>query len=309
MIEVYIGKIIKQKRLELGYTQEQLCQGICEPISISRIERGLQNPSKHLLDALMQRLGMPSDRYYALLSKNEQEISDLQKEIISCNTRRDYERGLAKISELEAITDPEDTLVWQFILRSKVILGKKEGEQIVPYSFEEELEILFQAIRLTSPHFDIENICEGLYTLDEVKIINQIACSYSDQQDHKTAIDIYYQLLKYIQKHFQNILQSGGLLPLVAYNYSRELNLVKRYQDSIEIAQLGWKACITYGQYRYLPNIITTIAECYHFLGDDEKSKDYYKQAYYIHKALDNQRSIKIITSEVREYFGTDFQF
>lgn len=309
MQKYFIGDIIKNRRQELKLTQEQICEGICEPVTISRLENGRQTPSMNTLRVLLQRLGLPEDKYYALISKHEIQIDDLKTEVVSANVLKDSQRGLEKIEELEKIADPNDTLLQQFILRSKVLLGKRENGKIVPYPFEEELELLYQAIHLTSPRFDIDSIYEGIYSVDEVKVINQIACSYSDQQDHKTAIDIYYQLLKYIQKHFQNILQSGGLLPLVAYNYSRELNIVKRYQDSIEIAQLGWKACITYGQYHYLPNIIATIAECYHFLGDDEKSKNYYKQAYYIHKALDNQRSIKIITSEVQEYFGTDFQF
>ena len=90
MNEVHIGKIIKQKRLELGYTQEKLCEGICEPMSISRIERGLQNPSKNMLDALSQRLGLPTERCFIFLSKNEQIISDLKIEITSCNTLKNY---------------------------------------------------------------------------------------------------------------------------------------------------------------------------------------------------------------------------
>ena len=159
------------------------------------------------------------------------QISDLQTEIVSCNVFKDSQRGLPKIAELEELADPDDHLLHQFILRSKVLLGKKENEQIIPYTYEEKLDMLFEAIRLTAPNFDIDAIYEGLYSIDEVKVINQIATVYSDLKQHKKAIDIYYQLLKYIKKHFQNILQSGGLLPLVAFNYARELDLVGRYRD------------------------------------------------------------------------------
>ena len=40
MREVFIGDYIKQKRLDAGMTQAQLCEGICEPITISRLENG-----------------------------------------------------------------------------------------------------------------------------------------------------------------------------------------------------------------------------------------------------------------------------
>ena len=42
MKEIFLGEFIKQRRLELGLTQEQLCEGICEPMTISRIENGRQ---------------------------------------------------------------------------------------------------------------------------------------------------------------------------------------------------------------------------------------------------------------------------
>ena len=309
MKEFPIGEVIRQRRIELGLTQEELCEGIYEPPTMSRIETGRQTPSRTKLNVLLQRLGLPDDRYYALLSDNETKIADLQKEIVSCNVLGKEKKGLEMINELEEIADPQDTTIQQFILRSKVILGKLENGEIKPYSFEQKLEILFQAIHLTSPRFNIEEIDRGLYGLDEVKVINQIALTYSRNDEHKKAIDIYYQLLRYIKKHFQNILQSGGLLPLVCYNYARELDLVKRYEDALEIAQLGWQACVQYGQYRNLPVIIALMAECYHFLNDDNKRIEYYRQAYYIHKAIGNEKSIGVIMSETKKYFGNDFSF
>ena len=309
MKNYFIGELIQRRRKELNLTQEQLAEGICEPVTISRLENGRQTPSMNKLRALLQRLDLPEDKYYALLSKNEMQIADLQTEIVSANVLRDSQRGLDKIRELEQIADPEDTLLQQFILRSRALLGKEVDGQIVPYSLPEKLEMLFQAIRLTAPNFDIEEIHNGLYSIDEAKVINQIAQVYSNLGQHNQAIDIYYQLFKYIKKHFQNILQSGGLLPLVAYNYARELDLVGRYADAIEIAQLGWKACTQYGQYHTLPSTIAMIAECFHFLGEDDKSKDYYRQAYYVYKAIGNTVDLQIIVSEIHEYFGESFIF
>ncbi len=38
MKEVFLGEVIRQRRLELGLTQEELCEGICEPMTISRLK-------------------------------------------------------------------------------------------------------------------------------------------------------------------------------------------------------------------------------------------------------------------------------
>lgn len=305
----FIGEIIRQKRTELGLKQCQLCEGICEPTTMSRIESGKQMPGLNTLKNLLQRLGLSDERYYALVSKNEMQIADLQTEIVSANVFKDSQRGLPKIAELEELADPDDHLLHQFILRSKASLGKREDGQIVAYSLDEKLDMLFKAIRLTVPNFDIDAIEEGLYSIDEVKVINHIATVYSDLKQHEKAIRIYDQLLQYINKHFQNILQSGGLLPLVAFNYARELDLIGRYTDAIEIAETGWKACTQYGQYRYLAPTIAIIAECNHFFGDDSKSKEYYRQSYYIYKAVDDERGARVITAEAKKYFGEDFSF
>lgn len=309
MKEYRIGEILKNRRIELGLTQEEVSAGIYEPPTMSRIETGKQTPSRTKLNILLQRLGLPDDRYYALLSDNEVQIANLQKEIVSCNVLGNREKGLEMIKELEGIAEPDDTAIQQFILRSKVILGKMENGEIKPYPFEQKLEMLLQAIRLTSPKFNLEEIERGLYSLDEVKVINQIALTYSRNDEHKKAIDIYYQLLRYIKKHFQNILQSGGLFPLVTYNYARELDLVGRYEEALEIAEFGWKSCVEYGQYRTLPATIALIAECYYFLGKNQQSQEFYRKAYYLSQTIDDRGCLRTVVSETQKYFGNDFSF
>lgn len=305
MREVFLGEYIKQKRLELNLTQEQLCEGICEAMTISRIENGKQTPSRNKINALLQRLGLPGDRYFALLSKNEMKIDDLQKEIISCNIHHEKEKGLKKIQELEKIIEEDDNVTRQFILRSKVLLGKPDGE----YSFEEKLNILMNAICLTVPRFDLGNINKCIYSIDEVKLINLIASIYAKDGQHKKAVDILSQLLKYIQKHYQNILQSNGLLPMVALNYAIELASCKRHENAIEIAELGWQSCVKYGHYQFLPGVMAVKAECYFFLKNYEESKKLYEQAYYVYKAIDNQKEADKVKLEAKERLGMEFKF
>ena len=52
-----LGETIYSLRHSKGLTQEQLAEGICSPVSLSRIENGRQMPSKVILDALLSRLG------------------------------------------------------------------------------------------------------------------------------------------------------------------------------------------------------------------------------------------------------------
>ena len=151
MKSFFIGEMIRQRRMELGLKQNELCQGICEPTTMCRIESGKQTPSLNQLKVLLQRLGLPDERYYAIVSKNEILISDLQTEIVSSNVFRDPQRGLPKIEELEKIAHPDDRPIRQFILRSKVLLGKIENGQIVPYTNDEKLDMLGVSQSLCKP--------------------------------------------------------------------------------------------------------------------------------------------------------------
>ncbi len=78
------------------------------------------------------------------------------------------------------------------------------------------------------------------------------------------------------------------LLPLISYNYARELAANKQYEDAIEIAELGRQSCVTYGHYQFLPGVLAIMASCYHFLEKDEESEALYHQTYYLYQAIDN---------------------
>ena len=58
MAHYLVGDMIYENRVVRGYSQEELCFGICSTSSLSRIENNLQVPGKKLFDALMQRLGV-----------------------------------------------------------------------------------------------------------------------------------------------------------------------------------------------------------------------------------------------------------
>lgn len=171
MQSVLIGTIIKQRRKDLKLTQEQLCSGICDPVSLSRIETGKQVPSRSIVNALLQRLGLPDTRYYALSSKHELEIEALKKEIIACNVTRDVDNGFQKLLQLENLISSDDHLIHQFILRSKALLGSFDKR----YTYDEQIDMLLSAIRLTVPNFNIGEINKYLYAFDEIKAIIQIA--------------------------------------------------------------------------------------------------------------------------------------
>ena len=258
-----LGEYIRQRRLDLGLTQEQVCAGICESVTLSRVENGKQTPSRNRINAILQRLGLPDDRYYALVTPEELEIEALKKEIVACNALKRVEDGFDKISQLEKIVKPDDQITQQFILRSKVLLGGLDKR----YSNDERIQMLVQAIRMTIPDFQLDKIEDFLFTLDEMKLVNQIGNAYSLSGDNEKAADIFYRLLQYIRRHLPETVTSNRMLPLVLYNFARSLDLSQKYEEGAKVARCGKEACIKYGHYQVLHSCLEIEAECDFFLG------------------------------------------
>lgn len=313
MQEQFVGETIQQKRLELGLTQEELCAGLCDPSTLSRIENGRQAPSRNLLNALLERLGLPTDRYYTILTSSEAEADALRSEIDDNIVRFQQSLGkerhrarldaLERLNKLESILGDNDNITRQYILAKRVALGKKTG----PYSLDAGLDMLLKAIRLTVPRFDSETLGGRLYSLDEAEIISQIAGTYSRAEQHEKAAGIFYQLLTYMQEHYQNVTHPSRHLAPAALSYARELCLMGHYRDALEVAEQGQKTCLDYGYCQSLPDLLALMAECRYAMGDKEPSRALYCQAYYLFKETGNACGFAQVKAEACQRFGPEF--
>ena len=315
MRELSLGEYIKQERIRQGITQEQLCEGICEPITISRMENGKQIPSYTRICTFLQRLGLPDDQYLALLSQNELEIKALQDEIRADIVR--FERaapekrhdikmtGLQKLEKLEKLAKPDKRIIRQYIFAMKISFEK----QSFLYTLDKRLEFLLEALHITVPKCDLEEINLGIYSLDEFSLINQIAGIYVKKGQLNKAIDIYQQMLKYVQKHYHKMSRYGGNYALVSHNYTVTLFTAGRYKEALDVANLGLKICIKYMHYRFLPGFLDLIGGCYFYKGNLEKCKEYYRNAYCLYKVMGNERDRVLLERTAKERLNLEFPF
>lgn len=92
-----------------------------------------------------------------------------------------------------------------------------------------------EAIRITHPRFDPEDFGRGRYTMDESRLICQIANSYSDIGQRRMALNIYSQLLRYIEKNDQALAGYAGQFCLVANNFAIDLAQEGYFKEAIEL--------------------------------------------------------------------------
>ena len=302
MSNYHIGQYIKKRREELNVNQDALCYGICDRSTLSRIERGRQEPSYQVLKALLQRLGISENRCQILIGPQEFAIVELQREIVADNVKHDFSAALQKIERLEALFQPEQQpILQQFVLRVRALAGYEKDGQHFDYDCPTQRRMLKQALELTCAGINLENMRGFLLGEDETKIINQIAITYSEEGKRRQAIEIYRQLIRYVQSHFAGCEIGQVMLPLTAYNYSRLLGQERRYEEAIEIAELGRECCIRYNKCQVLGGLLLNIAYCLHELGEDEKSRELLIDSYHISKAMEQTRSCEVVRKYAKE--------
>lgn len=304
-----IGEMIRLRRIECGFSQEELCFGICEQPTLSRIESGATTPSRSRLTALLQRLGLVHEKYFFLLSENELEVANLQSEITSCIVRRDFSEGLSKLEKLEQIAEYDDHIIKQYILKSRVAFGKEVDGEIIPYNFDERLAMLYEAIRMTVPKFEIEKIDQFVLGADEIKIINQIAKTYTDAGKYDESISIYSKLLDFVEAHFKTFNQESTSNPvsiLVSYNYACALNYNDQYSESVAVADIGLKHSKNLRNSSYLGSLLYVKAYSLYFLGNHEESKRLFYQAYYLYSTLDDSANVELTRKTILKLYNVE---
>lgn len=298
----HIGLYIKKMREEMDVKRDVLCRGICDRSTLSRIERGRQEPSYYTLKVLLQRLGISEERFQILMGPQEFEIAQLQQEIVADNVKHDFSSALKKIERLETLFQVEQQpVLQQFVLRVRALAGYEKDGQHFDYDYSTQREILTHALELTCAGINLKNMGRFLLGEDETKIINQIAIIYSEEGNRRQAIEIYRQLIRYVQSHFAGCEIGQIMLPLTAYNYSKILGLEHKYKEAIEVAELGRQCCVKYNKCRMLGGLLLNIACCLHEIGEDERSWELLIDSYYVNKAMERTKSCETVKQYAKE--------
>lgn len=159
---------------------------------------------------------------------------------------------------------------------------------------------------MTCPKFDPDDFRRGRYNLEECTLINQLANSYSNAGQRERAIDMYRQLLWYIEKNTKELSGYAARFTLVAHNYAIDLIYDKQYARAVEIAERGREACLYYGDYHFLPGFLAIQAEGNYYLGKEAESRKIYLQAYYVYQAYGDMANLEIMRKSLKEYFDLE---
>ena len=226
------GIIIKQRREELGYTQEDLAEGICSVVSLSRIENGERMPTKNHIEMLLQRLGLSDAILYNYIDENTFYLHELKLRIRHFVIFKKFEDAQELLTEYENKADMDSPLEQQFVLLFSTIAAT------TAYSNEERLRNFEEAIRLTCPKYT-GGYLPQILSYEEITILNNIAGCYQSMQNYSKAIEILSHIKRYYESGIVNTEEVLRTQTMILYNLSKCLGLAGEYSDCIAVCDKG----------------------------------------------------------------------
>ncbi len=293
-----MGDYIREQRERLGVTQEDLCEGICSPGTLSKIENGRQSVRLNQYIALMERLGLPVQPIGVQVTEEEMEWYRLKREISYKLSANDCDVA-EQLQRMESCSLGMEKSTEQFSVLVRAVIKKASGE-----CGQNVLDMLVTAIRYTYPNFDIESVSSvRLLTYDEIMIIDNIGSMLKKCGDVMEAI-MWERFLKgYLEGAGIDYDEKARVYPMILYNLSTCLIECHQYEEAIRICSDGIEYCNAHGKLNSLMELIYTKGICCAEIKDRENATLYLTYSFVIAKMRGNTKKVKSI-EESFSYYG-----
>lgn len=222
-------------------TLEEVCEGICSPAMMKRIETGERLPDKLTRDRLMQRMGVTLEGYEDLLHADEYERYEIRQKLLDAIEDKKLEKAKRFLVEYKAIHQADNKREFrkiesQFILVCEYQLFLYEKGEGIPLHINmtalEEIkagELLKEALNMTV----VQRKGNGFRLLAEQEI--HLLAEYLWFKDRQEAVEGYDELLDIIDNSKLNTLGKAKTYPKVIYYR------IKKSQVKIEEGKLSEK--------------------------------------------------------------------
>lgn len=295
-----LGLIIRKRREELGLTQEDLSEGICSVATLSRIENGERLPTGQNLTRLFQRLGRSDIIVDNFIDEEEFELHEKKYYIKHAYLNKDLTKARDLYNEYkQQIASSANPLNEQFLILYGILLYESD------FSLQEKLEKCEYALHLTCPRYKSGHI-PHILSYEEIILLNDIACFSAMNGNPDTGIDILLKLKRYYESSVIDTEEALRTQPLILYNLSKWLGLQARYDECIEVCNIGIRIAKSTGRCSLLGKTLYNLAWAYVMRGkpeDEEVAKTAIRQAFEFDTILEKKEPVEYCRKFMLKYF------
>lgn len=294
-----LGPILRIRREELGLSQEDLADGICSVPTLSRIENGERLPTKNHFEMLMQRLGYSGMSLDFFSDKRTFLLHEVKIKTRYAYMSEDFSLARECLAKFEGLLKNPTNIDKQFLILYQTLLNPEQ------YSNDDQLRRYEDALKLTCPKYHIGHIPHVL-SYEEIVLLNNIAICYNAADNSDYAIFILYSLKDYYERHMISTDEALRTQPMTLYNLSKFLGLSGRYNECIEICDLGIRIARATGR---CPLLATTLynrgwaLSRRNYDGDKDLAEISLKQAYSFASVMGNHQLAEFIRNAYEGLF------
>lgn len=219
-----IGTLIQELRIEQNVSQQTLCYGLCSKSKLSKIENGTLQPDIALAQTLLQRLGISDAVFTFYGSAHETQLHNLKLKLIQLRFS-DTDKIIQGSKELQQLCSPKDTFYLQFAAYRKANCKFKVSENISE---------LFDALSLSLPEFELNNLHNYRLSWLELTILNSYCTAQCELLPSKGILS-FYKIMEYYDEHPVDVLEMRRFFAVTLNLLVRNLYTQKRYSEITEL--------------------------------------------------------------------------
>lgn len=272
--ELYLSyETIKDVRVAMNISQEELSWEICANETLSRAEGGERPLSRKNRELLCEKLHIDPNLYTGNVVSIDYDVHRLTREFARLWYKKDIEKACQVMNLVESQLDMHIPMNRQYIEHWR-ILTKAMKQQI---SYEEAVEG-FEKILCYTMRFGTNEISR-VPSRTELRILISIATFYKRlKQDEKT-IEIYQKILNIYEKSEVEEIHHVQSLIIIYLNYSVVLEENNRLDEAEKYAIKAIKLSYECGRADTIGTIIANMSCIYNKEKNSEKVAEYVTQA------------------------------
>lgn len=298
------GNIIRSRRKVLGMSQEELADGICDPVSISRIEQGKVAPKKQVYQKLLARVGMTGDRYESTIQVERPELLAEADKACTLMTLARNEEAEKILDELERKMEGTDKFSMQYVKSTKAAALYNQGK----ITAQEHSRLQEEALYLTVPRVGLEKMAEWSFSLQEARTTNLLTASYDKDGRREEGIALL-EILKrqYEEKPFP-LDYYVACYEVTMLNLGDLLGNAGRYEEAIAASEEAIWLGLNAERGAILLSVLYDIGWDMEQLWESgvytkKESLPYVKASYALRQLFETQESCEFIKEHVKKLY------
>lgn len=229
---IHAGAKIREARIKAKLSQEELSDGICSPVTLSRIENGISGVSYVTFTALMSRTGFSYHLSPVFITRSDFDcfyMLNRAEFFINFSQLSSAYDELCKIEKKNWANNKYHYQKWVLLYCN---LQSNSGD----CDHRKNYNMLLNAIKISRPDFNPTTIDSMFLTKTEIQIIIALANEYLYVGNISTSLELYSQIAIYLENCSMSYYDKNQLLAQNAIIYIQYLILTGNYSAAYDTA-------------------------------------------------------------------------